>query len=271
MTAPDDGLDPRLSAYLDGELAEAEAAEVRRLLESSTLAREEYERVREARDLVRELPLLEPPADVAALFAAAGRGSPLSPRTHRRRARAGARAVVMSAVATAAFWGVAVSSPDITASVAPALDSAVAAHSVGPDAVNDGEPMGMDDTDMPSEVGGTMQLVRVERVGPSIHALYSDGVREMSVFEEPGRVAWTELPPGERIEVDGSPGWHGTVDGYDIVVLERGRRVYTIVAKAPPQEMMDDVGVSMPGDERGFIDRLREGSSDVIRVFGLRG
>ena len=65
---PDDGLDSRLSAYLDGELDADAIAEVEQLLSTSDAARAELERAREARELVRGLPLLELPPETAALF-----------------------------------------------------------------------------------------------------------------------------------------------------------------------------------------------------------
>ncbi|MDG2111359.1 MAG: hypothetical protein P8N02_01955 [Actinomycetota bacterium] len=267
----DDGLDSRLSAYLDGELEPAEVADVQALLESSPEALLEFDRVREARDMVRELPLLEPPPEVAALFRAVGGGARPAALSGRPRRRARTRAVVMSVVATAAFWGVVVSSPGLTAAVSPSLDSAVAAHSLVPDGSDAEAEMSVTETDMPSEVGGSLYLVHSERIGRGTHAVYSDGSRRISVFEEPGRVDWRALPAGSRIELDGSPGWHGSLDGYDIVVVERGRSLYTIVAEPAPDEMMDDVGVSMPADEPSLLDRIREASNDVTRVFGLRG
>lgn len=277
MSFHDDDLDPRLSAYLDGELSPAEDEEIRRLLDSSPEALAEFERVRDARDMVRGLPMLEPPPEVAALFRAvegAGAPSPLAPR---RRRRARTRAAVMSVVATAAFWGVVVSSPDLTAAVTPELDSAVAAHSLVPSGSDDSmemtmDDMGdMDDSAMPAEVGGSMYLIHAQRIGPSTHAVYSDGERRVSVFEEPGRCNWDALPEGEEIRIDGSRGWHGTVDGHDIVVVQKGRRVYTIVAEPAPDQMMDDVTVSMPSEDPSTWDRIRDASYDVTRVFGLRG
>lgn len=268
---PDDGLDSRLSAYLDGELDPHESAAVQELLESSPEARAELDRVSEARDMVRGLPLLDPPPDVATLFHAVGHGVRPTALSGPPRRRARSRAVVMGVVATAAFWGVVVSSPDLTAAVSPSLDRAVAVHSLVPDGGDAEAEMSVTETDMPAEVGGSLYLVHSERIGRGTHAVYSDGTRQVSVFEEPGRVDWPALPEGSLIDLDGSPGWHGTVDGYDVVVIERGRRVYTIVAEPAPGEMMDDVGVSMPADEPSVLDRIREASYDLTRVFGLRG
>ena len=270
MTIDDEALDPRLSAYLDGELSPDDADAVQRELESSAEARAEFERVREARDMVRALPLLEPPPEVAALFRAVESGASVTPLAPRQRRRARTRAAALSVVATAAFWGVVVSSPALTAGVSPALDSAVAAHTLVPDAANTAEMTVEDDTDMPTEVGGSMYLVHASRVGRSTHAVYSDGSLQVSVFEEPGRVNWEALPQGDRIELDGSPGWHGSVDGYEIVVVQRGRHVYTIVAEPTPDAMMDDVSTAMPADDASVLDRIRDASYDMTRVFGLR-
>ena len=181
---------------------------------------------------------------------------------------------MMSAVATAAFWGVVVSSPEFTAAVTPSIDSAVAAHALIPSVGGEMDAMEMDDsmsTDMPAEAGQSMYLVHLEQVGHGVHAVYSDGEQRVSVFSEPGRVDWNALPDGDRVEVSGSPAWHGTVDEFEIVVLERGRRVYIIVAEPTPEVVMDAVGESMPADEPSVMDRVRDAAHDVTTVFGLRG
>jgi len=271
-----DGLDPRLSAFLDGELDPLEEHDVRQLLETSAEARAEYGAVRDARDMVRDLPLLEPPPDVAALFDAVERSASVSPLVGPARTRrARARAVALSVVATAAFWGVVVSS-SITAAVTPSLDGAIAAHTLAPSLGGDDAAMddvAMDDVDMPVEAPGSMRMVHVQRRGRNTHAIYSDGERQISVFEEPGHVRWDELPPGEPIDLNGSRGWHGSVDGYEVFVVQRGRRVYTIVAQAQADEMkmMGDLSDAMPEDDTSLLDRVRDASYDVVTVFGLRG
>jgi len=267
------GLDPRLSAYLDGELNPLEEEDVRRLLEVSPEARAEYEAIRDARDMVRDLPLLEPPPEVTALFRAVEQGSvsPLVGPTRKRGART--RAVVMSAVATAAFWGV-VASSSITAAVTPSLEGAIAAHTLAPSLGGDAmDDAAMDDVDMPAEAPGSMKMVHVDHRGRYTHAIYSDGVRQISVFEEPGQVRWDELPAGDEIDIDGSRAWHGSVDDYEVFVVQRGRRVYTIVAQAQPDEMkmMGDLSGAMPEDETSLMDRVRDASHHVVKVFGLRG
>ncbi len=60
-----DNLGEQLSAYVDGELTDAERAEVERLLESDPSARAELERLREAASWVRDLPKRSAPAGLA--------------------------------------------------------------------------------------------------------------------------------------------------------------------------------------------------------------
>ena len=144
MTRGSDDLDSRLSAFLDDELSADEELSVQELLKSSPDARAELDAVREARDRVRALPLLEPPPEVAALFRAVRQGATVSPLVGAPRRRARSRAVVMSVIATAAFWGVVLSSPDLTAAVSPSLDSAVAAHRLVPDSAD--AEMSVDET-----------------------------------------------------------------------------------------------------------------------------
>ncbi|MGY9071496.1 MAG: anti-sigma factor family protein [Acidimicrobiales bacterium] len=266
MTDPTE-LDERLSAYLDGELSADEASEIRLLLESSALARAEFEAVTEAREFVRGLPLLEPPPDVVRMLR---RGSPLAPvRSSGKPARTRLSAIAISAVATAAFWGVVVGTTGFSASVS-SVDTVVAAHSsvIPTDAVAV-DSAEMDNMPMPSEPPG-MTLVHVERLGRATHAMYSDGAQQVSVFAEPGRVDWSAMSVGDRVEIGGDPGWHGSIEGYDVVVVQRGRNVFTIVAETS-DEMMD-MGESMTVDEKTSIgDRVRDAADNLVQTFGLRG
>ena len=261
-------LDERLSAYLDGELDSAETAEIEALLASSEQARNELQVVTEARDMVRGLPLLTPPPDIERMFRS---GSPLAPVRSVRPVHTRARAMDISAVATAAFLGVVLGTNGFSASVSPSIDSVVAAHtSALPN------PAGLilsngdaGDMPMPAEPAG-MTLVHVDHQGNVRHAKYTDGVQEVSVFAEPGRVDWDAMPPGDRFELNGRPAWHGSSDGYDVVVLQRGRNVFTIVAEAS-EEMMD-MGESMTTDEATSVsDRLSDAADSLVQVFGLRG
>jgi sigma-E factor negative regulatory protein RseB len=85
---------------------------------------------------------------------------------------------------------------------------------------------------------------------------YSDGVLGVSVFEQPGRLAWQELPEGDA---------EGTIAGHrarryelpvgETWVFERDGMVYTCVGSTPTDELVAVAAdVSAPADTR--LDRL---------------
>jgi len=267
-----DGPDPRLSAFLDGETDEEETAAISEMVAQSVEARNQLEELRQVRQRVRDLPLLDPPADVWRLLAG---GSSLAPR---RRTRSRAQSLAVGAVASIAFWAAVFSSDNLSASVTPEVGSAVSAHaSVLPgDLAPDFGVNEMPGHEVMPEALPGMELIRLDRSGSMTHAMYSDGSLEISVFEQPGRVKWEALPPGEPVTLGRAPAWQGEIDGYEVLVVERRRTVYIIVAEPAvamlDKEMASDMGDSMPGrGDPSFGDRLGRAADQVVEVFGFRG
>lgn len=260
---PDD-LGVLLSAYLDGELSTAERSRVDAALVGDTKLREELDGLALVRDLVRNLPLLEMPDRQADELMAR---TPLGPLARPRR-RARSRAVALSALASVAFWGMVATSGGATA-VVPDLAGVVGAHAsaVAKPSAAEADPSIM--FTAPDNVD-RFELVYAGRRGKVAHAMYTDGLTEISVFEQVGRIDWSAVPnAGERFEVRDANAWTGQVDGQEVMLIERGGMVYTLVASAPSE--LAEMSAVMPGDDENWFDPVRRASYRTVKFFGLSG
>lgn len=259
------GLPELLSAYLDDELDEDEVRHAEAALLDDPALRAELVGLRRARDLVRDLPLLTVPEPFAARLA---RTSPLGPVARPRR-RSRTRALALSVVASIAFWGAVATAGDATA-VAPDLAGVVRAHSdaADSDGVHAAHP------ELAMTVPGSFdefEMVYTSRRGDVVHAMYTDGERELSVFEQPGRIDWSDVPDGQFVDVAGATAWTGVVQGRPVMLLERRGMVYTLVASAPAEmDEMSEMSAAMPGDGDTWVDHVRRACRRTTDFFGLR-
>jgi len=259
-----DGVSVLLSAYLDDEISTDERTRVESALIDDPDLRLELEGLAHARSLVRELPLLELPEHLAHNLTSR---TPLGPLTGPRR-RTRTRAVALSALASVAFWGMVATSGGATA-VVPDLAGVVGAHALAVAKPNIAEA---DPSIMFTAPGSveSFELVYAGRRGELAHAMYTDGATEISVFEQPGRIDWGRVPvAGERVEMADAQAWTGRVDGQEVMLIERGGMVYTLVASARSE--LAEMSAVMPGDDENWFDQLRRASYRTVTFFGLSG
>ena len=251
-----------LNAYLDGEVSDQERAEVEEALEADAGIRAELHALHDTRQRVRELPLLEMPDDFGARIA---RRSPFGPVARPRR-RSRTRALAVSAAASVAFWGAVATSGGANV-VVPDIASIVGAHSA---VILEEEHPAVDPSVMFTAPDGFegFSLVYARRHGNLAHAMYTDGVRDISLFEQPGRIDWDRLPGGGQLTLIGSDrAWTGMVAGQTVTMVEREGMVYAIVASADAP--MDDMSTAMPGDSDGWFDHVRRASRRTIDFFSF--
>jgi len=83
------------------------------------------------------------------------------------------------------------------------------------------------------------QRLGVYRRSGVTQALYSDGLYDLSVFEQRGRLRRDDLPPGGApVDLDGSPAWRYTWPGGNLVVWQAGDSVLTTVSDAPLDQVL---------------------------------
>lgn len=254
-----------LSALLDGELGAVEADEVRAHVAGCHECTRELDDVRTARRIVRQLPAVEPSVDwLDGLLDDAVVG-----RMHRRRRAALANIAVSVAAAlvllvlSANVIGPARLHPEVAnalerhASTVAALGDIFKAGLTRLAPANPAPPTtasqrSMTDLPAPYEAPKTLvgyRLIEAYRAPDGgVHLLYRKGQYGLSVFETPGGVDWSELPPGgTRMELSGHDAWRWDAQPARgrLVVLEGDDMTVMIVGDEPGDAVLS-VAAALP-------------------------
>ncbi|HEC08903.1 MAG TPA: hypothetical protein ENI86_04940 [Acidimicrobiales bacterium] len=260
------------SAYIDGELDPDEIEIVEAHLAERPELRRELDSLLRTRQLVRDLPLLPLPDGFRPIPRSR---SPLSPSPTRRRVGVGS--LVAGAVATVVVWGLLLGTGPVgEAVVRPDLASVVGSHisvmGEGNSSSSGAEDMPMDPEVItaPEYMDGDFRLMYAEKKGDMAQAMYSDGIRRISLFEQPGRVDWDSMPDdGEMMNIDGATAWHGAIRGYDVLLTERGGMVYVLVGSGNSEPAMEEMTTKMPGADSSVWHRLIGVCEQTVDFFGL--
>lgn len=305
----DEELRELLSALLDGELTDHDAAEVRALLDRADDARAELEALTVVRAAVRDLPPVDPPFGFyERLLLRGGPGSEAeasaaAPRVRSaRRSWARSRAIAAVAAAAAAIVLIVGITP-ATDSIVPPVQAFAARHSQmatpppgagpGPAAPTPAttvastspitepmafDPMAVTDLDAmdapyvaPVAIGGgSMPRVAGYHSDDGVlHVMYGSGPTMVSVYEQAGTVEWERMPAGTAMTIGGDAAWVSTTGAVEVVVVARGRIVYTVVASTPHETTMAVVtDLPRPPDE-SVVDRARTACASVVDQFGF--
>jgi hypothetical protein len=104
--------------------------------------------------------------------------------------------------------------------------------------------------------------------GGVLQALYSDGVYELSLFEQRGRLDRGQLPAHARsMPVGGSRGWNFAWPGGQVLIWHAGSSVYTLVGDAPPEDLVA-VGRSVPSHAPASLaHKLRQACRGLVEAF----
>ena len=295
----DDELAELLSALLDGELDPAEEREVRDLLDRSPAARAELNGLTRVRLLVRDLADVEPPAgfleSVTPASARAGDAGPARRRGEptdldavraeraRRRDRSRARRwpkVTAAIVAAAAAIVLVLGLTPVTDKVVPPVSAYAerhlamvdpAASSPAPSSFTPVPAAELDQAGAPAHLAeGFDRMGGYHTTDGVMHLMYEKGDEVVSVYVQRGRVAWDGLPANGTMATLGTDtGWEMDGPAEDVVVVERGSMVYTVVATDGHDGMMD-VLHSMPEPPAPpMMDRVRDACHRIVERVGL--
>lgn len=112
----------------------------------------------------------------------------------------------------------------------------------------------------PPSLADGYERTGIYRSGPVLHVLYSDGVYDLSVFQQPGRLRRSDVPPsGERVAVGGATGWRYPWPGGQLVVWSAGGKVFTAVSDAPAGQVLAAVRSlpSTPTRELSLLGKVK--------------
>lgn len=277
-----------LSALLDGELTDVEAADVRAHIERCAVCALELDTVREARELVRSLPEVEPPAGWIDELITGGEVIRLEPRRRAVMANVivsvAAGLVVM--VLAANLIGPAKNAPGVTA----ALERHASTVSALGDIFKGNEPSrfapdepappttaaarNLDDLpgtfDAPGRLAGYRLIEAYRTPDGGVHLLYGKGKYALSVFERKGGVDWDQLPSGgARIDIADHRGWRwndAPANGR-LLVIEEDDITITIVGDQPGDAVLD-VAVALPSSHSlSMSQRVTRAVAKALELF----
>jgi hypothetical protein len=118
----------------------------------------------------------------------------------------------------------------------------------------------------PSLAEGYRRLGTYRR-GPVVQVLYSDGLYDLSLFEQAGRLRRADVPAsGERVAVGNATGWRYPWPGGQLVMWSAGGNVYTAVSDAPADQVLTAVR-SWPATGSGelsLMGKLRRATQTLM-------
>lgn len=268
---PGDHLGDRASALLDGELDEHEAAAWQAHADACELCTRTLQRTAYARQAVRSMAMVEVPFGVFERLDTTAGSTHLGTRRRKRWTFGAANVAGAAAAWVLVLSGATLSEPG---SVAPSVGATLSDHqraeaSVAMPTLDEATALS-NEFRMPS-TAARYELAEVSIEGRSMRATYTDGFDVVSVFREPGELAWGELPE-EVTEVRVGNGTGALIDDGQLSVLfvERAPWVYAVVA---PTEsgVIEEIAEAMPTKDTSLGDRIGDAARSLVDCFGLRG
>ena len=272
-------LDDRYSAWLDGELDEAEIRALEAELAADPALADEFEALRSVRDLIRSEAMLAMPAAsldriVAEVEAAdAGAESPApSPvvdlASRRRRVPTFAAVAASFAIIVSVVGGLGGSA------TLPAVGDLVARHDAAAAEMPDLDAGPMDD--MPA-MPGAMEMAHSETIeNDVVHAVYvTSSGSVVSVFRQEGDLDLDglvdEMDGGDTGEMGGHPMWVKDIDDLHVVVVDGDGYIWTFINEVdePMDSMMDDMMDELPVRSAGVRERLHDVAEAIVEPFGF--
>jgi hypothetical protein len=162
---------------------------------------------------------------------------------------------------TIAFETVTIPSPSASPRPPRKVVNAAAA-SVPPDRLPSG-------VSAPPSLPESYQRLGIYRRSGVTQVLYSDGLYDLSVFQEEGRLDRSELPKGEKVTVGKRSAWHFVWPGGHVVVWEARGVVHTAVSDAPFGQVMTAIRSLPPtGGSDSLVRRLRQVCRALVQPLG---
>jgi hypothetical protein len=121
----------------------------------------------------------------------------------------------------------------------------------------------------PAALGGGYRRTGSFRQRDVVQVVYSDGIYDLSVFEQRGRLGSDALPHGgQKVRVRNAWGRHYTWAGGQILLWQAGRTVYTAVGDGPYDDVARAVRALRPSSGPSLIQHFRRACLSLVG--GLR-
>ena len=243
-----------ISAWIDGELDEREAADVAVHVAACSGCSAERGEVKAARRLVRALPALDPPPGTL--------GVP------SRQAEARWRPALLGTVAAAiGVLGLVVVSEPVVADQ-PAMATLVSSH--GRAAEPGGSPSALGSVArVPTSLAPTYRLASVHHKGNVVQATYQGGTHNLSLF---ARLRDTHLAgapgPGAPVLVGEAAGRSWSMSGAQVVVWSTGGAAYAVVTDGSDADALVAARSVPPAGSTGVAATARRRCRGIVELTG---
>lgn len=101
-----------------------------------------------------------------------------------------------------------------------------------------------------------------------VQVLYNDGLYDLSLFEQRGRLNRGDVPPnGQRVKIGDRKAWAYTWPGGHLLLWHAGGAVFTMVSDAPLDHLIEAAG-SLPTRSKSLSlgDRLRRACRSLVTL-----
>lgn len=121
----------------------------------------------------------------------------------------------------------------------------------------------------PPNLPDSYKRLGVYRRSDVTQVLYSDGLYDLSVFQQEGRLDRRDLPGGQKVQVGERTGWHYVWPGGHVVVWDARGVVHTAISDAPLAQVMAAVrSIPASGGSASLLRRLRQVCRALVQPLG---
>ncbi len=151
---------------------------------------------------------------------------------------------------------VAFSSIDLGAQIIP---PSTPAHS------SDHSPDHLSSVSAPTGLPGGYRRIDAYRNQGAVQVLYSDGLYDLSVFEQQGGLAASDVPAaGKPVRVGSSKAWLYAWAGGQVLLMRRGHTVYSLVSEAPVDQLMTAAKALPAAGGSSLLTRFRRVCRNLV-------
>ncbi len=131
---------------------------------------------------------------------------------------------------------------------------------------SDHSPRRLSSVSSPTGLPGGYRRVDAYRDKGAVQVLYSDGLYDLSVFEQQGALAASDVPKsGKQVKVGSSKGWIYAWAGGQVLLLRRGHTVYSLVSEAPVDQLMAAAKALPAAGGSSLVTRLRRVCRNLVQ------
>lgn len=118
---------------------------------------------------------------------------------------------------------------------------------------------------VPARLAGGYKRMATYKQRGVVHAMYSDGLYDLSLFEQRGRLEHRDIRHATRVAIGPRPAWSYAYPGGNILIWNAGRTVFTAVSDAPVDQLVEVArSLAPPGRSPSLVDRLRRATRAVL-------